>query len=62
MLRTINARNVEKLIADLKERGMTVNDVDDIAALRQKVKPVHDELRADIGADLMDDTLAAAAE
>ncbi len=60
--RALNARNVEMLVADLKERGMTVNDVEDVAAFREKVKPVYEEFRDDIGPELMDATLAAVSE
>ncbi|NYT23687.1 TRAP transporter substrate-binding protein [Alcaligenaceae bacterium] len=42
----------------LKEKGMEVNEIEDPAAFREKVKPVYERFRKDIGSDLLDEALA----
>lgn len=57
--RKASGENVQKLVADLKAKGMQVNEIKDAAAFRQSVKPVYDKFRASIGPDLMDQALKA---
>lgn len=45
-------------IADLQAKGMTVNQVEDIAPFRQAVLPIYNKYRDAIGSDLMDSVLA----
>ena len=54
------ASNEKQMVETLKEQGMTVNDVTDVAAFREKVAPVYKEFRSSIGADLFDRTLEEA--
>lgn len=54
-----NATNITELLDQLKGQGMQVNDVADAAAFRGKVTGVYDMFRDKIGADLMDEALAA---
>lgn len=56
--RKVNGDNAKKLVATLEEKGMAVNAIDDPAAFREKVKPVYEEFRDDIGSDLLDTALA----
>ena len=49
----------EKNIAILKAKGMTINTTKNPAAFRDKMRPVYDEYRPQIGADLMDRWLVA---
>jgi tripartite ATP-independent transporter DctP family solute receptor len=60
--RKFNAAQEEKNLADLKAKGMTINTTKDPAAFRDKMRPVYDEYRPRIGADLMDRWLAAVAK
>ncbi|NYT23662.1 TRAP transporter substrate-binding protein [Alcaligenaceae bacterium] len=46
------------VVATLREKGMEVNEVEDIAAFREKVKPVYEQFRKSIGSDLLDEALA----
>lgn len=48
-----------KIIKDLGAKGMTVNEVTDVAPFRAKMQPLYDEYRPKIGAELMDRWLAA---
>lgn len=57
--RKFNAAQEEKNLADLEAKGMTVNRTKDPAAFREKMRPVYDEYRPRIGAELMDRWLAA---
>ena len=57
--RKTSGENVQKLVADLKAKGMQVNEIKDPAAFRKSVKPVYDKFRASIGPDLMDQALQA---
>lgn len=60
--RKFNARMEDKDIETLKAKGMTVNDVSAPAAFRDKMRPVYDEYRPKIGAELMDQWMAALAK
>ncbi len=53
------AANETEMVSTLEEQGMTVNDVSDVAAFREKVVPVYEGFRSSIGEDLFDRTLAA---
>lgn len=55
--REIAANNVKELIGQIESEGMKVNEVEDVAAFRAKVKPVYDQFRDQIGADVLDKTL-----
>ena len=48
------AENEEKVITQLRERGMKVNEVEDVKPFREAVKPVYERFRDTIGPDLMD--------
>lgn len=52
------ALNSAALTQQLQEAGMTVNEIDDPAAFREKVLPVYDEFKDKIGANLFDKALA----
>lgn len=52
------AKNSAELIQQLKDAGMTVNEIDDPAAFREKVLPVYDEFKGKIGAKLFDKALS----
>jgi tripartite ATP-independent transporter DctP family solute receptor len=56
--RKISGENVKLLIADLRNKGMTVNNIADPAAFRKQVAPVYEKFRASIGNDLMNAALA----
>jgi len=56
--RTVNSKNAAALVETLKEKGMAVNEIEDPAAFREKVKPVYERFRKDIGSDLLDEALA----
>jgi len=47
-----------EVIATLKEKGMEVNEIKDPAAFREKVAPVYERFRKDIGSELLDQALA----
>lgn len=57
--RKASAANVQVLLADLKSKGMQVNEVRDPAAFRTSVKSVYDKFRPAIGPELMDTALKA---
>lgn len=46
------------IVQDLKDAGMTVNEIEDPAVFREKVRPVYDEFRDSIGGDLLDKALS----
>ena len=52
--RAINAENVKKLVRKLQEEGMRVNALQNPAKFQEKVKPVYDQFRKSIGADVFD--------
>ena len=56
--RMMNRANVETLIGKLEDEGMQVNQVENPGAFRDKVKPVYDRFKDEIGADLMEDILS----
>ena len=51
----------EQVVAALMEKGMQINDIDDVAAFRAKVGPVYEQFKPTIGADLLDSALNAVA-
>lgn len=57
--RKMNAANEEKIKETLANKGMKINKIKDPAAFRAKVGPVYDEFKPSIGADIMDQVLAA---
>lgn len=57
--RKINAANTDKLLKKLASAGMKVNKVKDPAAFRAKVKPVYQQFKDSIGADIFDVVLKA---
>ena len=56
------AANNDQVLEQIKAAGMTVNEVDDVNAFRDKVAGVYDSYRNKIGADIMDDALAQVSE
>lgn len=57
--RTFNAETEQEIIATLKEKGMEVNDVASPAAFQDQMQPIYDEYRPKIGAEFMDQWMAA---
>jgi len=53
------AANARQLVDALARKGMKVNPVGDVAPFRASVKPVYDKFRASIGADTMNEVMAA---
>ena len=51
--------NAKELVGALEKKGMKVNAVADISAFRNSVKPMYDKFKPSIGADLMNEVLAA---
>lgn len=51
------ALNSASLIDQIKEAGMAVNEIEDPAAFREKVAPVYEEFKPEIGAELFDKAL-----
>ncbi|MEC7816800.1 MAG: TRAP transporter substrate-binding protein [Pseudomonadota bacterium] len=56
------AANNDQVLEQIQAAGMTVNEVDDVNAFRDKVAGVYDSYRNKIGADIMDAALAQVAE
>lgn len=57
--RTAAGANAKELVSTLEKKGMKVNAVADITPFRNSVKPVYEKFKGSIGADLMNDALAA---
>ena len=57
--REINAANEKEIKTKLQGHGMQINPIKDPAAFRAKVKPVYDEFKPSIGAELFDQVLQA---
>lgn len=57
--RKIVAENEKDLLKNLTAEGMQINEVSNITPFRDAVMPVYDQFRDRIGADLMDQALAA---
>ena len=57
--RTAAGANAKELVSTLEKKGMKVNVVADIAPFRAAVKPVYEKFKGSIGADMMNDVLAA---
>jgi tripartite ATP-independent transporter DctP family solute receptor len=53
------AANAKEIVGKLEAAGMSVNRVADIAPFRAAVKDVHEQFRTSIGAELLDEALAA---
>ncbi|MBZ9556523.1 MULTISPECIES: TRAP transporter substrate-binding protein [unclassified Modicisalibacter] len=51
------ASNNDKILDQIENQGMQVNRVENVAAFRDKVKPVYEEYRDKIGSDLLDRAL-----
>lgn len=51
-----------EVVAALKEKGMEMNDIDDVAAFRAKVGPVYERFEPTIGSELLDTALQAVAD
>lgn len=58
---TVEANNAD-VLKKIKDAGMKVNEVDDVQAFRDRVKPVYKEYRDKIGADLVDMALKQVSE
>jgi len=59
--RAFNIEQEAKIVEGLKGKGMEVNEVPDPAQFRDKMKPVYEQYRDQVGSDLMDQWLAAVA-
>ncbi|QAA94223.1 TRAP transporter substrate-binding protein [Pollutimonas thiosulfatoxidans] len=57
--RELNEKNTETLLADLKGQGLQVNEVADMKPFREAVRPLHDQYREKIGADLYDKAMSS---
>lgn len=53
------AQNEQKVIENLKAKGLAINEVSDPTKFREAVKPVYEKFKASIGGDLLEKTLAA---
>jgi tripartite ATP-independent transporter DctP family solute receptor len=51
-----------EVVAALQEKGMEINDIDDVDAFRERVAPVYERFEPTIGAELLNDALNAVAE
>jgi len=51
-----------EVVAALQEKGMEINDIDDVDAFRERVVPVYERFEPTIGAELLNDALDAVAE
>jgi tripartite ATP-independent transporter DctP family solute receptor len=58
--RKASGQNAKDLLAVLQAKGMKVNPIDDPAVFRAAVKGIYEKYRPSIGADLVDEALAAA--
>ena len=47
------------MVAALTEKGMEINDIDDVGAFRAKVGPVYERFEPTIGKDLLESALQA---
>ena len=56
------ASNNDEVLAQIEAAGMSVNEVDDVGAFRNKVSGVYDEYRSKIGADIVNTALEQVAE
>lgn len=56
--RSAVAANSSSLVQELRDAGMTVNEIDDPAAFRAKVGAVYDEFKPQIGVELFEKALA----
>jgi tripartite ATP-independent transporter DctP family solute receptor len=57
--RAASLKASQEVIATLESKGMKVNKVADIAPFRESVKAVYEQFKPSIGADIMQDVLAA---
>ncbi|WP_223111507.1 TRAP transporter substrate-binding protein [Billgrantia pellis] len=53
---TVAANDME-ILTQIEEQGMSINEIEDVAAFRESVATVYDEYRDKIGGDLIDRTL-----
>ena len=51
--------NAKALVGALEKKGMKVNVVSDVTPFRNSVKPMYDKFKSSIGAEVMNDVLAA---
>lgn len=61
---TANQRNMmitlnQKVLENLASEGMAINEISDVSAFREKVKPVYEKFRKTIGDEIMDTALNA---
>ena len=57
--RAASLKASQEVIATLESKGMKVNKVADIAPFRELVKVVYEQFKPSIGADIVEDVLAA---
>ncbi len=57
--RDIYAGLIEKTNDILKSKGMQINEVSDVAAWRDTVKPIYEKFRDVVGKDVLDEVLAS---
>jgi TRAP-type transport system periplasmic protein len=57
--RSVAAANAKEIVGKLQAAGMSVNRVADITPFRAAVKDVHEQFKASIGAELLDEALGA---
>lgn len=56
------AANNDRVLEQIREAGMTVNEVDNVQAFRDRVAPVYDQFGESIGPDLVEQALQQVAE
>ncbi|MBO8140769.1 MAG: DctP family TRAP transporter solute-binding subunit [Firmicutes bacterium] len=60
--RVRNEMTTARLLKELQDLGMQVNDIENPALFREMVRPVYERFRDQVGPDLMDRVLAAVSE
>ena len=55
--RIVSDESARKLVSVLADKGMQVNEIGNPAQFREKVKPVYEKFRPQIGAEILDKAL-----
>ncbi|MEY8828531.1 TRAP transporter substrate-binding protein DctP [Sedimentitalea sp. XS_ASV28] len=60
--RVATQKNAAETVKILEERGMTVNDIEDVKPFRKLVQPVYEEFRSEISPEVFDGAMSATSE
>lgn len=60
--REFNAQSEAEIIEGMKSRGVAVNEVADMSVFQERVRPIYDEYRTKLGAELIDGWLEGVAK